>query len=446
MSDYGQIFGARTSYGTLFDDLTTFFNEGGTHATVARVVGASATSGNLSLHDGAAINTIEFIATSPGAWSANVSVAIVASAITGQYLVQVFYGGVQVEQWGPFADVPTAVTRISASSLYVDAVNLNSTSTGATANPAVTAATALTAGADNRASITSTNYLAALNSIGPSYGSGYCAIPGQDASVVGSGLIAHAVANNRIAHLSPTQGMSSSTVTAAAATFRGATGSEYAGYFWPWVAIPDGSGGSRIIPPDGFVAGVRSRTVAAAGGPWQPPAGANGVARYVIGLDPASGVVTDAIGDSLNDNHVNVIRPRAGIRLYGWRSLSADTVNYELLTARAIFNQVVFAASQALEQYVFDTIDANGQLFSRMANTIRGVLAPYIAAGALYPGPAASNGQPSDPGYLLDTGSSVNTSGTLAANEAAIAVYLRPAPAAELIPVTVTKVAVGNAF
>lgn len=442
MAEYQRLLGNRVSYGALYDDLTVFFAEGGTRAHVARVVGPAATIGLLSLNDrgGTPQPTLRVTARSPGAWSANVTVQIVDSALTNQYKLQVFYSGVLAETLGPFPDPSTAASLINAQSAYLTATNLASTNAAPTNNPAVVGPVALSAGSDDRGSVTGSTYIAALALFAGRFGSGMVAVPGQDASIVGSGLIAHAAANNRIAILSPVAGATASAVTAVAASFRGAVGSSSAGFFWPWVQIPDGVGGTRTIPPDGFVAGVRSRTQVT-DGPWQAPAGRWGLARYIVGLET---LATDATGDQLNADSVNVIRPISGYRLYGWRSLSTDTVNFLLLTGRDVMNYISSEGKKALEDDVFATIDAGGQLFGRITAQMQALLEPIRRAGGLFQQVGPDGLTLIDPGYLVDLGPAVNTPQVLAANEVDVNVYVRVAPTGELVKLTVTKVAVGN--
>lgn len=465
MQQFNALFGGQVPYGFLYPDASMFFGEGGTDIWVCRVVGASATAGNLSLNDSSTPTpqpTLELFAgcpnidpvtgnslgnvQDPGAWSTNLSVQVVASQLTGNFRVLVFYNGAQVESWGPFPTVAAAVAKINSTSAYLTAVNLNSN--GNNPNPAVMGSpTALSAGNDQHGAVTATNISAAFNRVPASVAAGcWATTPGYDASLTGDAMLAWGAANNCDVGLSPTEGMNQSSVAAAAANFRGITGSQNGGYFWPWVLIPDGNGGTLVVPPDGFVAGRRSATIAATGGPWQPPAGNWGVAQYVVGLDPASGAVTDAVGDSLNGEQVNVIRPKNGIRLYGWRSLSTDTTNWELLQQSDILNNVAAQLATVEQQYAFSIIDSLDQLGSELRNAAKGVLQPYINAGALWPGPTGTNGQPTDPGYVLDTGADVNTPQSIAQNRFGIAVYIRPAGAAEVIPVSVIKVAIGNAF
>lgn len=457
-------FGGEVTYGGVYNDLAAFFGEGGTYAWVSRIVGTGATAGDLVLNDQGATpqptlkltagapnidpvtgNNLGNVA-DPGSWSTGITVQVVASVLTNQYKILVSYAGSLVETWGPFPDVPTAVTKINSSSAYLQATNMNSTNAAPSSNPAVLAATALSAGNDQRSTITAQMEAAQYSLFDPIAGGEWAGCPEYDASLVAATLQTWAASVNCDLGLHSVEGTNDSTVAADAANFRGTTGSQNSGYFWPWVQIPNGSGGTVVVPPDGAVAGLRSRTIAAVGGPWQPPAGNWGVFRYVVGLDPASGTVTDAIGDSLNSEHVNVLRPKAGLRLYGWRSLSTDLVNWELLNQSDVLNNIATELGAVEDQFAFSMIDSLGQLGKLMQNAALEVLRPYVTAGALWPGPLGADGTPSDPGYTLDTGSDVNTPQTIAANSYGIAVYVRPAGAAELIPVRLVKAAIGNAF
>ena len=471
------LLGERVTYGFAWDDMQTFFGEGGTDLWFQRVVGPNATAGSITLNDQTtptSIPTLQLFAGAPtidpmsgvslgnakdpGDWSTGISVQVVASAIAGQWKLLVFYQGLQVETFGPYGDVATAVAAINSTSGYLYAVNLFSA--GASPNPAVmSSSSALTAGNDDRTDITANSYTAALANFPPGLGPGAVSIPGMDASLVGTALQAHGTANSRLPILFGTQGMSQAAVQAAAAPFRGqGGGQENGGYFWPWVTIPDGAGGQRVISPAGYIAGLRSRTVAQIG-PWQAPAGNWGAAQFISGLDPASGIVTDAIGDALNDESVNVIRPKAGIRLFGWRSLSTDQTNWKLLNQADTMNVVGFQIQQALQVYDFAIIDGLGQLAAAADNTVLSVLEPLITANALYPGPAtasptSTNGSgantgttttaASDPGYLIDTSSAVNTPALLAQDEFAVATYLRLSPTAELILAGLYKVGLNS--
>ena len=464
LDQYRGVYGAAVGWGFGDNDMQSYFGEAGNGgvAWVQRVVGADATAGTVTLNDGsptpqptlelqAGCQSVDPVAgtnlgnvADPGSWSANVSVQPVASLVSGYWNLLVFYNGAQVEQWGPFDNVAAAVATINSSSSYLVATNLFSD--GTSPNPAAAAdPVSLSAGNDQRGSIEAATMGAALASFVSGIGPGYVAIPGYDLTLVGDAIEAHCNTYGRAGHLSFTQGVSPTSAMSAAAAFRGTTGSQAVAAFWPWVTIPNGQGGSIAVPPDGFVAGRRSATIQAIGA-WQPPAGGNyGAAQFVTGLNPAAGVVTDTLVDTMDAQQVNVIKPIAGnVALYGWDSLSLDSVNFPLLSQQDELNILAYQLQQALLGLDYDIIDAGGQLFSSMTTEALGVLGPLIAAGALYPGPTGSDGNPSDPGYEIDT--SMNNAQTAGADEALINVYVRLVGAAKLISVGLIKVALGTQF
>jgi hypothetical protein len=441
MAEYAAVLGDRVAYGALYDDLDAFFGEGGVRAYVARVVGPAASVGTLTLVDraGAPASTLRIDAANPGAWSTRLSVQVDNDAITNTFKLTILYDGLPVEVYPGLVSPADAAARLTASAL-VKVTNLGSATAAPNSNPAVLAATALSAGNDDRASIVSASYVAALARFTSDLGAGAVAIPGQPATNVGAGLIAHVSARNvnRIALLSPAAATSQSVAISDAAALRSTSGSEFAGYFFPWVTVADGVGGTRTIAPTGYVAGVRARLQNGTGGPWQAPAGEVAIAQHIVGVESA---ITADQASTLHDSRVNPIRPIAGaLRLYGWRSLSSDELNYRRLLARDTLNYVAVAAAAALEQFVFKPVDGKGHLFARIAAEIQAILEPIHQAGGLYELHDAG-GNLVDPGYLIDTGPNINTPAVLANNEVRVAVSMRLSPGAELITLTVTKVA-----
>lgn len=437
MTEYGRRLGTRVAYGTLYDDLATFFAEGGTRAYVARIVGDAATVGTLTLVDraGVPVNTLRIDARDPGAWSADVTIEVTDGIVADTFNILVRYGGTLVEAYNNIASPADAVTQLAASS-YVTATDLGSATAAPNNNPAVVAATALSAGTDDRASVVAADYTAALARFGTDLGSGAVAIPGQAAATVGAGIIAHARTHRRLALLAPASGQTVEQAAAAALALRNTAGAEHAGLFYPWVQVPDGAGGVRTVSPEGYVAGVRARTIAAVG-PWRAPAGDIARSRYITGVELE---LTEAEIDSLTDDHVNTIRTGfSTVRLYGWRSLSTDAVNYRFLNGRDVLNDVAARLDRELELYVFRTIDGRGALFTEVEGTIASVLQPIAAAGGLY-AKTDAEGNEVDPGYRIDTGPTVNTPETVAAGEVRAAVALRVSPVGELIRVTISKV------
>jgi hypothetical protein len=116
LNDYINKYGARVSYGYLYDVLETFFREGGYKAYVARVVGPAATTGLLNLMDtpNTAISLVAK-AEGPGAWSSSIKVQVLAG--TGSnFVIQVQDAvGNVLEDSGDLATQADAVTWANGS-------------------------------------------------------------------------------------------------------------------------------------------------------------------------------------------------------------------------------------------------------------------------------------------------------------------------------------------
>lgn len=429
LADFETKFGSRVTYSHLYDNIATFFEEGGSQAYVVRVVGPAATTGTIIAPDRAtpsAVNTITFTAKNAGAWSTGLSITV--DDLTGGIVEFV------VTLNGAFVERYTATTIAEVVSAFEDSQYVAATSLGsATAAPDDMPAEGvytLSAGTDDRAAVTATHYTDALALFTLGLGNGSVAIPGVGTSVH-SALINHASANRRIALLSHNETATATDLKTTAA----ALNSEYAGLFAPWVQISTPIG-TKFTSPEGYVAAVRNRAHIEAG-PWRAPAGQIAVARSVIGLKYE---YDRTVGDDLDFNKVSAIRRiNNTVRLYGWRSLSSDVSNYALLIGRDTLNSLVWASESRLEQYVFQTVDGKGQLLSAINGTLVGILEPIRQAGGLYER-FADNGDLIDPGYLVETGSTVNTIENLANNEVKARVSVRVSPSAALISVTIVKV------
>jgi hypothetical protein len=442
LSEFTARYGIATTYSTLYDDINMYFQEGGSRAYVARVVGPAATTGATAtaLQDRAVtpLATLNVAATSPGAWSSNVSLKVIDGSETNTFRIQVFYAGVLVEDHTNLHNPQEAVAKVNARSLYLKLTDAASATAVPGNNPAVTASpVAVTAGTDDRASITSTHYVTALGLFERGFGDGAVAVPGIGASVH-AGLIAHADANNRLALLAAAKGADQATLTGLAV----ALNATRAGLFAPWVRVPDGFGGTKTIGPEGFVAAARSKAHEAVG-PWKAAAGETSKASYVVAPDQ---VFTAAQASDLDGNKVSVIRTIAGaVRLYGWRSLSGDFDNWAYLTGADLVNRVVTEAEKQLEQYVFGVIDSSGHLLATVRGTLIGIVLPIASAGGLF-ARYDSDGAQLDPGYSVVTDATVNPVTSLALNQVLAKVGIRVSPVAALVRLDVTKAAVTAAL
>lgn len=447
-AEFEAAFGGRTTYSALYEDLKMFFEEGGTRAYVTRVVGSAATTGTLTggLKDKTVSTpptTLTVSARNAGAWSSRIKIQPLAGATAGTFRIRVFLtdaAGVDklVSEYTNLHNPQEAVSRM-ANDPYVKVTDAGSASAAPTNNPvALGSPVALGAGTDDRGAVVAADYVTALARFEIGFGDGAVAIPGLGPSVH-AGLIAHADANNRLALLVEERDADKGTLIGTAAVLD----AQRAGLFAPWVMVPDAYGGSKVISPEGYVAASRARAHGASG-PWQAAAGENSRARYVVGPEVA---FSAADGEELNDAKVNVIRTIAGsTRLYGWRSLSADTANWQMLTGADVVNRVVTEAYRQLEPYLFATIDGKGHLLAKVAGTLEGIVLPMADANGLFPRYSEDGETLLDPGYRVNVGSDLNPVSSLALNVVLAELGIRVSPTAEIVQLTVTKAAVTAAL
>lgn len=434
LADYRRLFGDRVTYGFLYDDLSTFFEEGGTQAYVARVVGPAATVGTLTLNDraGVPVATLRVDAANEGAWSTRLTVEVRDGTNPNTFRLIFRLDGEVVHDVNNIAS-PADAPALFTTSPFVRLVNLGSATAPPGNNPAVRAATALSAGSDDRAAVTATILTDALGRFDIGLGDGAVAVPGYN-TAVHAGVISHARTNRRIALLAAARGADQGALQ----TVSTGLASEYAGLFAPHILVPDGSGGTRAIEPVGFVAAKRNvahETV----GPWRAPAGVAGIANFVAGLDQE---FSRTVNDDLDAARVSIIRRvGTGVRLYGWRSLSQDEANYSLLTGRDMLNRLVVEAEKRLEVYVFQPIDGRGQLLGRIKGDLIGMVEPLRVAGGLFER-LDDEGNRIDPGYAVNVGADLNTVESLARNEVKAQLAVRISPAAALVTLTIVKVGV----
>lgn len=431
MPDYAQFLGSRVSYGALYDQLLTFFSEGGEQAVVARVVGPAATVGNLTLVDNAGTpqNTLRIDAASAGAWSTQIKVQVLDGSLTNTFRIIVTLNDVVVHDVNNLATPADAVNAFSTSP-YVRAVNLASATTPPNNNPDTLAATALSAGTDDRASATDTHYVSALDRFDYEQGDGAVAIPGRNTTAIWTGINTHCKANNRIGLLAAVQSESKANLLNRVSEVN----SEYCGLFTPWVRISDNAGSYRTISPEGYVAGCRARAHSATG-PWRVPAGDLAVANTLVGLDV---VYSRSNASDLSDGRVNVIKIVANsIRLYDWKSMSSNS-EYTYLHNRDLLNYLVVQSEKVLETHLFKPIDGKNQLLSQVAASIVGMVSPIAKANGLYPLYNAQN-QQIDPGYKVITDNTVNSPADLALNKIAARLMVRISPVGAFITLTIVK-------
>lgn len=441
MAELERLCGPRVTYGAIADDLAQYFGEGGPRAYVARTVGPAALPASSTLVDRAVapLDTVTLEAKNPGAWG-NTLTRQVANGVALNSVTITISGtpdGTD-EVFEDLANPAAIVAAINAGSRWVTATNEGSATVAPNNNPAVSAATALAGGTDDRASIVTQDYLDAVDALfGEDLGAGAIAIPGQPSSAVGSGLLAHADERNRIAILATTSGQTPTAAETAAAAQAGVTGAEAGGLYYPWTKIAVGGGLTRTISPEGYVAAARARAHNQTG-PWRAGAGEISRAKgIVVGLERE---IDKATGDELNAARVNALRTIGkNVQVYGVRSLSSNEIDWKFLTYRDFINDLVVEAKARLESSNFAVIDGQLNVFKAAEGIVLGILQPYVTAGGIFPRRDPDTGEVLDRGYVVDTGPGVNTPETILEGAIVVEFGVRPSPTAEIVRAIVRK-------
>ena len=425
LAQFESRFGGRTPYnGAPYDSARLFWEEGGGELVFVRVVGSAAAPAAVTTTPGALTVT----AASPGAWGNDVEVYL-ATTQGGLAELVVTYG--QTVERFTASSYDALVRRVNGTSSLV---RLSLGESDPEDAPEPFAETNLAGGDDDRGSVGVDAYIAGLNSVGGDLGTGAVALPGLSADLVGADLLAYAKRTRRIAFLAMSEGDSAEDARAFAREAEAMDGAEFGSLIFPHVRVPDGTA-ARVVSPEALAAAVRSRAHAS-GEFWTVPAGDNGLSNWVLETSPA---VDTELNDSLAEDNVTAIVTTGNrIRPYGWWSLSSDSENFKLLTARDVLNVLATQIALDLEEFVFSTVDGRGQLLSKIESTIRGRLDPIAQAGGFF-ADVDSEGNERDPGYSVRVDSTINTASSLANNTVLGAVAVRLSPTAALIEVEITK-------
>lgn len=415
LTEFEAVFGGAVSFSNLHEHMRVFYGEGGYEAHVTRLVGPAAAKASASLDTGKIVVTAKDEGGYANGWTAAYTSATKTLTVVTDRGTETYTG----------ADLAGLLAAAAASTT----VTVTSSGTLPASN---VAAVSLAGGADDRANITASGAMDAVNAAFTSdLGAGAIAIPGYTAAQVGADLLVHARANKRVALLATARTDSLSAAQSAAAAARTGDSEGNGGVFWPWLLTPSGA----TISPESAVAGRRASVIRAAG-PWVAPAGGNGVLTYVAGLDQKA---TRAQVDVAHDDYaLNVITTiSGGPRVYGWRALSLDAANFRYLSYRDTLNMIRVNVETVLEPYVYAPMSQ--ALAQNAVGSIIGVLTPLIRDGGLYP-------LLDDDGNVVDEGYQVGVDMSVGPNGEGIltpSVSVRIVPAAELINVPITKVAVG---
>lgn len=430
LADYQAIFGARVSYGLLYDSLETFFREGGSKAYVSRVFGPTPVKATGNLFDQAGSATpadVNMVATAKeyGTWG-NFTVDVIAGSGGGLFKIRTTIGGVIVETSPDLADVPAAVAW-SASSAYLTLV----AGASAAEDPRVQTIV-LAGGTDDHANALEAQWKAALDLFTADLGPGQVSAPGRTTDQSHLDLLNHASANRRIALVDAADTATVATLTAAAAALR-ASG-RFGGMFAPWAVIPGLTAGTtRTVPYSAVEAGIIARNDGAGRSPNEAAAGVDGQSLFAVGLSQAAWLDTER--QTLNEAGVNVARfMLGGVRTYGYRSLVDPAVDprYQFLSASRLVMEIEALGLAIGERYVFGEIDGRGLLLADYAGELRAMLTGFYEQGSLY-------GRTPAEAFTVDVGVQVNPPANIASGIIAASIEARISPLGERVQLFITN-------
>ena len=434
LADYETIYGDYIASGAVHQQVQTFFEEGGAQVYVSRVVGPSATFGDLDVTGGTAGTAMTLTAVGEGAWSSNLDAEVVT--LGSGFNVRFYLNDALVYSTGEVANTAAAVQKINSSSV---AANYATAEDGGD-TLAVFVKAAFSAGDADEGNITDGDYTGALRTnFTDDLGPGAVAIPHDgsfsDVGPIHEALIEHAAANNRFALLAGNEDDTTTEIKAHGSAVTSADYAEYGAMFYPWVKMVNESGTTINMSPEGYVAAKRAQAHNTIGS-WAAYAGSVSESKFITGLYTP---INSETGDDLDDNKINALRVINGrVRVYGARTLSSDEDNFRFTTSREMLNYVVDRAKTVLEDLIFSPIDGRSSLFSKVEARLVNMLEPIRIAGGLYEAFDAT-GRRIDYGYSVQVNDAINPLTQLAGGLVKAKVGIRVSSTSDQIQVDVTK-------
>jgi hypothetical protein len=203
----------------------------------------------------------------------------------------------------------------------------------------------------------------------------------------------------------------------------------YVASYTPWVTVvdPTTNNGRITIPPAGSVAGVMSR-IDGSIGVFRTPAGV--VANLVDALDVDVQFTQSQLG-TLNDHHINVIRPIAGqgICVMGGRTRKAYGIDKYVAARRTL----IFTKESLRRSTQYAVFEDNDQrLWSNLIVTAESILRPLWEAGGL-------KGASAQEAYFIQCDQAINTPSVVEAGEVHMNVGVALQSPAEFIVIRVAQ-------
>lgn len=390
-SQYVSLYGGWENDSDLHIAALLFFSNGGNQAYFLRVANDDADVATRTFNDRAtptAAETLTLNAKNVGAWGNNINVTISTSSTAEGFDLTVKYNGTAasnvVERFTDLnmisGDDRYAVSIINSQSKYLNAVDENSTATGATRLPVTATNQSLAAGTDGTGEPGQTEIASAVTAFDTVLNSLVLNAPGvTDATPVNS---ITSYASNRgdvFVVIDPISGSAANQITRAdqyAAT-------SYAAVYHPKITIKDPSvttpGVIRDVNPGGAIVGLYLGTDAGRG-VFKAPAGLGTRVGGAISVRS----LTNAELDLMNSNAaaVNAIKfvPGAGIVVMGARTLLGTYADKYVPVRRTL----IYLRKSLSELSQFAIFEPNDErLWRRIVATLEGFLNNFWRQGGL---------------------------------------------------------------
>jgi hypothetical protein len=358
----GSTANARLSYSVDYDWIDRYFRRGGNKLFYSRVVGPSPVKATINLAGTG--TTLIVTADEYGSYFNAFKIKVIQGPIggSGYRVVQLMEndGTTVIDQTDEFND-RTAVSGVQLGA--DDNVPVTITLGGGSGLPTVAAATALSSGTDDRASITQTQVDTALTYLSIDNGPGQVVSPNWQTNTAHDSLDAHAAANNRFAVPDPVDTTTKSTLVSAGSHRKATTNGSYGALYAPWYTVPPlATGGSdRTVPPSALVC-AKFAAVDPVFTPSQAPAGQWGTDEDATGVRATFARVPAGASDAddLADAAVNLIVVRNGVvTIYDILTGADDDDEFQQVgVARWRMQTVALAGSQA-DSEIFARINKN---------------------------------------------------------------------------------------
>lgn len=436
LAEYTTTFGDRTSYAnSMFDSTRVFFEEGGAELLISRVVGPDASVAGVDLtteggEESPGVSLARIEARDPGSFANEWTVRVGDTNSDGMVTIEVLDAEDEpIATWRNIGS-PADLVHAARSARRVNVLDLGADDAGSF----VPGEYALSDGTDDRESVTSEHVIEALDRAAAQGRGGSVAAPGHSAENIGQDLIDYATRSEKIALLAAHEDANLAEVEAIGDNLA-QPGGDYAGLFYPWLTVPDGNA-TRTVSPEAYIGAVRARAFTEVGY-WQVPAGDRSRTRWVAGTvtDVSQGQNNELSGHLVN----GIVTTNGRTRLYNWRSLSTNE-DMVKLSSRDVLNNLSVQIERVLEPHVFSTIDARGQLFSRVKNSVISVLEPVARQDGFF-ARIDEDGDEIDPGYSVQVDVENNPTDVSEDNRVVVDVGVRLSPTAALIQVEIVKVA-----